>query len=131
MHLICSRETRARVSPFFPLLPPAHFESRTVLCARESLSRVTFIRFRIFRDDERIDVAVEKLPARGANCVYAFLTKRRTCFYRFRRRFPARILRPYQQSNRRARQGRHFHVSGETSRRLQSKLYEKRERARP
>lgn len=54
----------------------------------------------------------------------------RTLFYRFRRRISARIFRPYHQSNRAAREGRHFHVSGETSRRLQSKLREKRRRSR-
>lgn len=47
-------------------------------------------------------------------------------FYRFRRRFSTRILRSYHQSNRATREGRHFHVSGETSRRLQGKLHEKR-----
>lgn len=75
----------------------------------------------------RIDVAVEKLSVvRGMQMAYVFFTN--VVFYRFRRRFSTRILRPYHQSNRATREGRHFHVSGETSRRLQGTLHEKRQR---
>lgn len=124
MHLICSRETRL---PFSPLhLPSTCISSSRVLC--EPCDVYSLSIKCILYDGEL--TSLSKNCQRCAVCkLRMYFSRTSYVFYRFRRRFPARILRSYQQSNHRTREGRHFYVSGETSRRLQSKLYEKRERA--
>lgn len=110
MHLICSRETHLHVSP----------------------SRVRSALWRLFAFHKAHSATATanwrhcRKIAGGAVCKWRMYFSRTSyVFYRFRRRFSTRILWPYHQSNRTTREGRHFHVSGKTSRRLQGKLHEK------
>lgn len=101
--------------------PPHFAESRYV-----RLSDVYSLSIKCILHDGELTSPSKNCRRNGMQMAYVFFTN--VVFYRFRRCFSTRILRPYHQSNRATREGRHFYVSGETSRRLQGKLHEKRRR---